>query len=258
MRRGWEVMRRSVMALFLREIRTRFGKYQLGYAWALIEPVATVAVLLLVFTALRAPGYPGIAFPVFLAAGVVTNSLFVEISNRSIKAMEANSALFNYRPIRPIDTVIARAMLELVLHVAVFAALAVLYVVFGGELVIDDLPMLLVVFILMAMFSCGVGVLFMLVTDAYSDAEKVLPLITRPLFFISGVFFSVQSIPREYWPLLLWNPILHAIELVRGALSATYHVVPGVSLGYLAVSTLFTLTIAMTFYRRRERRMRLR
>jgi len=29
-----------------------FGRYQLGYAWALIEPVATVLILVVVFSAL--------------------------------------------------------------------------------------------------------------------------------------------------------------------------------------------------------------
>jgi len=254
---GWEIMRRSVMALFLRELKTRFGKYQLGYAWALLEPLATITILIIVFSALGAHSYPGISFPVFLATGVIINSLFVEISNRSIKAMEANSALFNYRPIRPIDTVISRSLLELVLHVAIYAGLALLYVGFGGEFGIRNMPLLLMVFLLMAIFSCGIGVLFMLVTDAYSDADRVLPMLTRPLFFISGVFFSIQVVPREYWPLLLWNPIFHGIELARSAVSTTYSA-DQVSLGYLALSAMAVFAFSLMLYRRREHGMRLR
>lgn len=256
--RGWQVMRRSVMALFLREIRTRFGKYQLGYAWALLEPVGSVSVLLIVFTALGAHGYPGISFPIFLMTGVVVNSLFVDISNRSIKAMEANSALFNYRPVRPIDTVIARAILELMLHLGVYATLLILYaLVVGGDVVVSGLPLLLSAFALMTVFSCGVGVLFMLVTDAYSDADKVLPLLTRPLFFISGVFFSIEIVPPEYHPLLLWNPIFHGITLVRESVAPDYSV-PEASLGYLAVSALGVMTMSLFFYRLKERNLRLR
>jgi capsular polysaccharide transport system permease protein len=257
MSRGLDIMRRAVLALFLREIRTRFGKYQLGYVWALLEPVGSITVLLLVFTTLGAQGYPGITFPIFLATGVVVNSLFVDISNRSIKAMEANSALFNYRPIRPVDTVIARALLELLVHLATYAFLIGAYALMGGEVQIHNLSLLLLVFLLMASFSFGVGMLFMLVTDIYSDADKVLPLITRPIFFISGAFFSIQIVPKEYQPLLLWNPIFHAIELARESVSATYHV-PEVSLGYLVFCTLFALTSSLTLYRRHERKMRLR
>lgn len=258
MMRGWKIMRRSVMALFLREIRTRFGKYQLGYAWALLEPIGSISVLLIIFTALGAHAHPGISFPVFLINGVTVNSLFVEISNRSIKAMEANSALFNYRPIRPIDTVLARALLELTLHLGIYTALLTLYAAFfDGEVVVADLPLLLAVFVLLTLFSCGVGILFMLVTDAYSDADKVLPLMTRPLFFISGVFFSIDVIPADFKPLLLWNPIFHAITLTRESVAPSYSV-PEASLGYLAISALIVMTISLFFYRLKEQRLRLR
>lgn len=255
--RGWEVLHRVVMALFLREIKTRFGKYQLGYAWALLEPIGTISVLLLVFTALRAPGYPGIDFPVFLATGVIINGLFVEIANRSIKAIEANTTLFNYRAVRPVDTVIARMLLELILHVTVFVVLALGYFALGGMIEPHDIPGLMMVFMLMGAFACGVGIFFMLVTDAYTDADKILPLLTRPLFFISGVFFSIQSVPRDYWPLFLWNPIFHAIELARMALAPGY-VSEGASLAYLTMSTMAVLTFSMAIYHRRERRLRLR
>ncbi|MCX8146184.1 MAG: ABC transporter permease [Azovibrio sp.] len=256
-RSGLEVMKRAVLALFLREIRTRFGKYQLGYAWAVIEPVGLTAIMILIFSALGHAGYAGIDFTVFLAVGVITYGLFSEISNRSIKAMEANSALFNYRPIRPIDTVLARALLELVLHAGVLFVLLGLYWLFGGTVVVSDMPKLLMAYLLLTAFATGVGILYMLITDVYSDAEKVLPLATRPLFFISGVFFSLESVPRDYWPLLLWNPIFHAIELSREALSDGFRV-PGASMGYLASATVAVLAVALFFYRWREAKMRLR
>lgn len=256
-RSSFEVMKRAVLALFLREIRTRFGKYQLGYAWALIEPVGLTAIMIVIFSALGHPGYAGIGFTVFLSVGVITYGLFSEISNRSIKAMEANSTLFNYRPIRPIDTVLARALLELVLHAAVLFVLLFLYWLFGGKVVVGDMPKLLLVYLLLTAFSTGIGILYMLITDLYSDAEKVLPLVTRPLFFISGIFFSLESVPRDYWPLLLWNPIFHAIEMAREALSDGFRV-PGVSMAYLAVSAVAVLSIALFFYRWREAKMRLR
>ncbi len=256
-RSGLGVIRRAILALFLREIRTRFGKYQLGYAWALIEPVSLVVVIIVIFSAMGAPGYTGISFPVFLGVGVVSYNLFTEISNRSIKAMEANSALFNYRPIRPIDTVIARALLELVLHAGVLFVILGFYWLFGGDVVIGDMPTLIFVYLLLTVLSTGVGVFFMLLTDIYSDAEKVLPLIMRPLFFISGVFFSFERVPRDYWPLLLWNPLFHAIELAREALSHSFRA-QGASLVYLALCSIGVMCIALFFYRWRETKMRLR
>lgn len=42
-RSGFEVQKVTVEALFLREIRTRFGKFRLGYLWAILEPSAAFA-----------------------------------------------------------------------------------------------------------------------------------------------------------------------------------------------------------------------
>ena len=45
-RSGFEVQKVTVEALFLREIRTRFGKFRLGYLWAILEPSAHLLILL--------------------------------------------------------------------------------------------------------------------------------------------------------------------------------------------------------------------
>ncbi|ETJ41004.1 ABC-2 type transporter, partial [human gut metagenome] len=39
-RSGFEVQVAAVKALFFREIRTRFGKFRLGYLWAILEPAS--------------------------------------------------------------------------------------------------------------------------------------------------------------------------------------------------------------------------
>ena len=45
---------------------------------------------------------------------------------------------------------------------------------------------------------------------------QIVPIVLRPLYFISGIFFSVEVIPADYRPWLLWNPVLHALEIIRG------------------------------------------
>ena len=48
-RSGFEVQKVTVEALFLREIRTRFGKFRLGDLWAILEPSAHLLILLGIF-----------------------------------------------------------------------------------------------------------------------------------------------------------------------------------------------------------------
>jgi capsular polysaccharide transport system permease protein len=79
------------------------------------------------------------------------------------------------------------------------------------------------------------------------EVSKIQSVLTRPLFFISGVFFSMQDVPREYWHYLDWNPILHAIELSRHAAYSTYSS-EAVSEFYLFGSALVFTFFALSVY----------
>ena len=121
-RSGFEVQKVTVEALFLREIRTRFGKFRLGYLWAILEPSAHLLILLGIFGYIMHRTMPDISFPVFLLNGLIPFFIFSSISNRSVGAIEANQGLFNYRPVKPIDTIIARALLETLIQFRVTKA----------------------------------------------------------------------------------------------------------------------------------------
>jgi capsular polysaccharide transport system permease protein len=67
------------------------------------------------------------------------------------------------------------------------------------------------------------------------------------MFFISGIFFSLQDIPQEYWHYLTWNPLLHAVELARFAAAPAYGDA-GVSYFYLDIFTILSVFFALACY----------
>lgn len=253
-RSGLEVQKAAIQALFLREMKTRFGKFRLGYLWAALEPTAHVIIMLAIFGYIMHRTMPDISFPVFLINGIIPYFIFSNISNRSIGAIEANKGLFNYRPVRPIDTILARALLETVIYVFVYILLMSIVGLLGEEFEITQLLTLVFVWILLVLFSCGIGLIFMVVGSTYPETEKFLPILLKPLYFISCVMYPLHSIPKEYWPYLLWNPIVHAVELSRSAVFPGYQS-DEVSLGYLAFCTLVILFIGLALYRNREEAM---
>ena len=119
-RSGLNVQSATINALFFREIRTRFGKFRLGYLWAILEPSAHLLILMAIFGFIMHRTMPDISFPVFLLNGIIPFFIFSNISTRSLGAIDANQGLFNYRPVKPIDTVLARAMLETIIYVTVY------------------------------------------------------------------------------------------------------------------------------------------
>lgn len=253
-RSGLEVQQAAVKALFLREIKTRFGKYRLGYLWAILEPAAHLLILLTIFGFIMHRTMPDISFPVFLLNGIIPYFLFSNIAIRSVGAIEANQGLFNYRPVRPIDTIIARALLETVIYAFVYILLMTVVGFAGETFSISGFINLVVTWSLLVLLSCGIGLIFMVLGKTFPETEKFLPILIKPLYFISCVMFPLHSIPKEYWPYLLWNPLIHAVELSREAVVSGY-ISEGVSLNYLAMFTLITLFIGLALYRNREEAM---
>lgn len=253
-RSGFEVQQAVIKALFFREIRTRFGKYRLGYFWAILEPSAHLLVMLTIFGFIMHRTMPDISFPIFLLNGIIPYFIFSSISTRSVGAIEANQGLFNYRPVKPIDTIIARAVLETVIYAAAYILLMAAMWMAGEYFAITNLLRLASSWTLLVLFSCGVGLIFMVVGNTFNETQKFLPILLKPLYFISGIMFPMHAIPKDYWPYLLWNPILHAVELSRESIMPGY-LSEGVSLSYLALITLSTLFIGLALYRTREEAM---
>lgn len=253
-RSGLEVQQAAVKALFLREIKTRFGKYRLGYLWAILEPAAHLLVLLAIFGYIMHRTMPDISFPVFLLNGLIPYFLFSSIATRSIGAIEANQGLFNYRPVKPIDTIIARALLETLIYSGVYIILMCVVGLFGEVFSIASIISLILTWMLLVIFAFGIGLIFMVLGKSIPETEKFLPIILKPLYFISCIMFPLHAIPKEYWPYLLWNPIIHAVELSRESVVSGY-ISEGVSLNYLAFCALIALFVGLALYRNREEAM---
>ncbi|OWY38266.1 polysialic acid transporter [Xenophilus sp. AP218F] len=251
MRRGWKIMRNSVHALFLRELKTRFGEYRLGYLWALLEPVAHMVVMLGILGYLMHRVMPDISFPLFLICGIVPYSLFSNVATRSLNAMDANRGLFSYRPVHPVDALLARTLLELLIQSACFVVLLLCLRLLGEPMVFDAIPQIVMIWLALTILSQGIGFTFMVLGHSFKAADKILPILIRPMYFASGVMFPLHIIPSEYRWLVDWNPLLHAFELMRHTLSPSYPLY-GVSLTYLWLCSLICMFSGLLLYKGRE------
>ncbi len=207
---------RVLHALLLRELKTRFGIYRLGMVWAFVEPLTHVIVLSVIFgiRSRTAPG--GVEFPIFLATGIIPFVLFRATVTRAMSTIEANRALYTYAQVKPFDTLLARFILEVIIYTVVFLVFMVGAGWAGFDVAVQDPLVVFVVFLGLGLFGLGFGALACVLNDALPDVAQIVPILLRPLYFISGIFFSVEVIPVEYRGWLLWNPVLHALEIIRG------------------------------------------
>ena len=251
------VMRAVVFALFLREFKTRLGGRWWGLVWALGEPLAGAAVLLGLYTLAHAHAVGGVDTVLFLVSGVLPFQLFKNLVLRPMEAIDANQGLFAYRQVRPIDTVLARALVELMLALGVLA-MTLLALAWLGHDVLPRHPLeLFGVSALLVALGSALGLLAAVATGgALARGRAAIRVATLPLMLASGVIFPVAALPPAVRELLLANPLLHLLERLRGAVfGSTYHALPQASPALPLAALLVCAALALALYRARRDRL---
>lgn len=242
-----------LFALFIRELKTRFGDRRFGALWVIVEPSLHLIVILMVFSFIRSHTATQTPFELFLVVGILPFFLFRKIVTGLMSSIDQNKALFAYRPVKPIDTYISRLILETLIYSSIFLLILFVFGFFMGlDIVVYHPLMFLGVFSLLLLMGFALGIVASLIVSFFPTAKIIINALMLPLYFLSGVIFPVSIIPAQYLEYLLYNPVLHLIELLRESYFAHYPLIYGISLSYPFIVTLFVLFIGLYFYRYRR------
>ena len=225
--RGWlleaiKTQGRVIGALVMRETRTRFGKSQLGYFWALAEPVGYVMFLSVIFGAINRHAPFGASMSLFFATGVLPFLLFNNIAKAVSSAFDANEALLSFPIVKPVDTLVARAILETATMLAVMIITLSIIVVTGGLHGPANLWIIAEAIIGLCLAGFGLGSINAVVMKLAGSWRNLYDVLTKPLMLFSGVFFLPDAMPQAVRDILSYLPTLQGIELFRSGFYEGY------------------------------------
>ncbi|MFV8386976.1 ABC transporter permease [Vibrio parahaemolyticus] len=235
-----------IFAILLREIKSKFND-KFGIAWSVVSPLAFIFMLAFIRGLMDGGETHGIPTFFFMVYGLLYVQLFLGVVGAVSSAIKKNKPLYAFRQVQPISSVIAISGFEVLSKLFVMLIIGIISYYLHYEPFIFDPIMLISNFIQVGLLGTCVGLLFALASSFIPEVDKLRTLIMRPIFFISGIFFSLQDIPRELWPYLTWNPLLHAVELTRFAAYPHYGDL-GVSSFYLNICTFLALFFALACY----------
>lgn len=205
----------AISALITREIKTRFAGGAFGHAWAIILPVSWIMAITVFFRWLGRDAPISVNLPIFLATGMLPYLVFRQIVTSMMRTLKSNRHLVTHGPVKAEDVFTATAVLELFNAVLVCSVVLVMIAVFSGLAPVKD-PLMAAWGMALA---CGLGISlgrFAAVLSQFSDsAMRLVPIVLRPFFWISGIFFVASELPQAVRDWLWYNPLLHAIEILR-------------------------------------------
>ena len=202
---GWIVQGRVIMALILREVHTLYGSSRLGYLWAVIQTMFGIGIFWGIREIAGARAPHGMSVLMFLLAGFGLWATFSETLTKCMSAVSGNKALLTFPQVTPLDLMLSRTV-----------------VVWGTQLSSGCVITGIAAFCGTSLYGLGCGMLCASLAVFWPTLEKIVPMILRILFFASGIFFSVSMFPKNIADILLLNPVMQLIELLRQSLSRGY------------------------------------
>lgn len=230
-------MIRTVFALMLREIATTYGRSAGGYLWAIAEPVAGVALLTFVFSLTLMRPALGDNFAMFYATGLLPFTFYFDLSQRLSGAIRFSRPLLAYPTVSYSEALIARLLLNVVTNVTIYGIIFIGIDKIYGLNTPWKLEPLAMSILITTILAAGIGTLNCYLTMEFPVWERIWSILSRPMFLISGVFFTYEMMPSAAKAVLWWNPLIHSVALTRDAAYGSYDA------SY--VSPLYVVTVGM-------------
>ncbi|WP_289044284.1 ABC transporter permease [uncultured Aliiroseovarius sp.] len=233
-------MMRTIGALVLREMATTYGRSAGGYFWAIIEPVAGIAFLSLIFSmAVRQPSL-GTNFPLFYASGYLPFVMTLGTISKVAQSVRFSKPFMAYPCVTFLDAILARLVLAFLTNLIIIAIVIVgIMLIYSLPLWLDFANVLLSVCLGM-LLAAGIGSLNCYLMTSFPIYEQLWSIATRPLFLMSGVFFTYDSMPPMAQNVLWYNPLVHQVGVMRQGLYPVYHG-DYISVSYVLLVSLVTL-----------------
>ncbi len=231
---------RTIFALIFREMSTSYGKSPGGFIWTVLEPVGGIALLTIIFSlGVRVPPM-GSSFALFYASGLLPFIMFLDISRKIAQSLSFSKQLLFYPGVTFVDAIIARFVLACMIQALVFVIVLTGIIYYDDIELIVNLPRIMLAFLMAAGLALGVGCMNCFLMRRFPVWANIWGIITRPLFLLSCIFMSFDSIPMPYRDYVWFNPLIHIVGTSRSGFYSTYRAE--------YVEPLYVITIAAVLF----------
>ncbi|MCI0457526.1 MAG: ABC transporter permease, partial [Gemmataceae bacterium] len=226
--RGWQLInlrelwqfRELLYFLTWRDVKVRYKQTVLGAAWAILQPALMMVVFTIFFGRLASVPSGGIAYPLFVYAGLLPWTFFATAVASAGNSVVGSERLITkvYFPRLAIPfTSVAAAVVDFLLA---FGLLVVLMLCYG---VVPSWGLLLVplFFALIVLVALGVGTLLAALNVAYRDFRYVIPFLIQVWLFATPTVYMDLSGEEPSGPvqaLLAANPLRGLVAAFRAAM----------------------------------------
>ena len=241
---------RTLYALIMREMMTRYGREGIGFFWLIAEPLAFCLGVIVLWSAIKPEYEHGIRVAPFTMSGYMCLLVLRHLVTHSLHALQANTGLLFHRKVRPLHIYISRAILEILGSTLAFFIVYALLLALRQVDMPKDWLLLYSGWFILAWVSFGFALVMAALSIRFEAVERLNNLLLYIMIPLSGAFVMAEYVPVSYREYFLYIPFPHAIEMVRAGIFGEFiptHYTPWYPIAFGGVMVLLGLVLLNMF-----------
>lgn len=239
-----------VWAWTLRTLRGRYQQSALGWLWAIVQPVATVAIFAVVFTRIVPVDTGGVPYILFSYTAVVPWTLLAtsitDMAMSLVQNMNLVGKIYFPREALPVASLLAR-LADFGISFVLLVILVILFEIPVSPLGLLYLPLILLVQITLIL---GLGIGAAALNVFYRDVDPLIKLVIQIWFYASPILYPISFVPEKWQQLYFLNPMAGIIAAYRDVL--IYNTLPGEYLWPAVIISIGLFLFGYWFFKRVE------
>jgi lipopolysaccharide transport system permease protein len=205
------------LTLTAHRVKVRYKQSVLGFAWAVLQPLALMLIYTVMFTVIMRVERTSVPYPVFVYSALLPWTFFANAVSGSANSLVGHSALVTRvyfpREILPLSYVCA-ALVDFLIALVLLIALMAYYDISFTRQALFVIPIVMV----LAMLATSISFFFSAAQARFRDVGVALPLVLQLLMFASPVIYPLSAVPAGARDWYMLNPLVGVITNFRVAI----------------------------------------
>lgn len=192
--------RNLLYLLSLKELRTRYKKSVLGWAWSLLNPISQMLIFTVIFTyvfvAKPLPGDPsGLRnFPLYFLCGLLPWNFFSITTSVAMGNIQGGAGLIK-KVSFPHEHLVFAVVVAQFVTLLIETLILVVAMLIAGQNVLIWLPILIPLYVLWAVFTTGVALALGAFNVFFHDVQYLWSIMSQVLFYATPIIYFSAALP---------------------------------------------------------------
>jgi ABC-type polysaccharide/polyol phosphate export permease len=199
--------RELLVHLVLRDLRVRYKRSVLGFAWSLANPllmILVITVMVKFILGVNVKNYSAFIFPIMFAWNFFQLALLDGCSSILVNFSLVKRIYFP-REILPLAVIGSNLIHFLVALGLTFVYLIILHVIPGQ--VTAKVLLLPVIVLVETMLIVGIGLAVSCLNVLYEDIKYIVTVLITVFFYVNPIIYPIEKVPDQFYHWYMLNPM---------------------------------------------------